>query len=77
MDSELFPVPMRAKSPAPEAIISVWDKPEDDESSTDGVYRSVGLGDQGYFWAMHEHRPDLFSHLPLHWEVRHCVAIER
>lgn len=63
MDSQLFPAPLRAKSPAPEAMISVWHKPEDDESSTDGIYRSVGLSGQGYFWAIHEYRPDLFSHL--------------
>jgi hypothetical protein len=69
MDSQLFPEEMRSESPAPDSIAQTWYKAEDDKSSPDGTYKSVALGDQGYFWALMDNHPELFKPLPLHWEV--------
>ena len=68
MDSQLFPSAMRARSPAPEAIVEAWVVPEVHEPDS-AAYRHVELGDQGYFWALLEYRPDMFFSLPLRWEV--------
>lgn len=39
----------------------------------DGHYVDVKLGDQGYWWAIVHHRPDVFRHLPYDWEVSSCL----
>ncbi|KZT03448.1 glycosyltransferase family 8 protein [Laetiporus sulphureus 93-53] len=39
----------------------------------DGHFRDVKLGDQGYWWAIVSHRPDVVEHLPLAWEVSSCL----
>ncbi|KAI9056644.1 glycosyltransferase family 8 protein [Trametes sanguinea] len=36
-------------------------------------YDGVKLGDQGYWWAIVKHRPDLFEHLSFDWEVSSCL----
>lgn len=33
-----------------------------------GHYQNVHLGDQGYFWAIIKHRPDIFQHLSYDYE---------
>jgi hypothetical protein len=65
MDSTLYPPTTRALSPAPQAIANLWGDPEDEA----GFYRHVGLGDQGYLYALKLYRPELFAPVPLQWEV--------
>jgi len=38
-----------------------------------GHYQNVHLGDQGYFWAIIKHRPDIFQHLSYDYEVSSCL----
>ncbi|KAF7964716.1 hypothetical protein HWV62_3677 [Athelia sp. TMB] len=38
-----------------------------------GHYEDVHLGDQGYFYAIVKHRPDIFAHLGFDWEVSSCL----
>ncbi|GBE82577.1 predicted protein [Sparassis crispa] len=38
-----------------------------------GHYEGVKLGDQGYWWAIVSHRPDVFEHLSFEWEVSSCL----
>lgn len=38
-----------------------------------GHYDAVRLGDQGYYWAIVKHRPDIFEHLSYDWEVSSCL----
>ncbi|KAI0956935.1 hypothetical protein AcW1_005492 [Taiwanofungus camphoratus] len=38
-----------------------------------GHYEGVKLGDQGYWWAIVSHRPDIFEHLSYSWEVSSCL----
>lgn len=33
-----------------------------------GFYEGVHLGDQGYFWAIVKHKPDIFQHLSFDYE---------
>lgn len=40
----------------------------------DGHYQGVKLGDQGYWWAIVSHRPDIFEHLSFDWEVSSCLV---
>ncbi|THG99040.1 hypothetical protein EW026_g3230 [Hermanssonia centrifuga] len=39
----------------------------------EGHYEDVKLGDQGYWWAIVSHRPDVFEHLSFDWEVSSCL----
>ncbi|CCM05333.1 uncharacterized protein FIBRA_07547 [Fibroporia radiculosa] len=53
---------------APPAFEAMFGKP-----SMDGHYKGVKLGDQGYWWAIVSHRPDVFEHLGFSWEVSSCL----
>lgn len=38
-----------------------------------GHYEGVKLGDQGYWWAIINHDPEIFQHLSYDWEVSSCL----
>ena len=40
----------------------------------DGHYVDVKLGDQGYWWAIVSHRPEILRHLSYDWEVSSCLV---
>lgn len=40
---------------------------------TGGKYDNVRLGDQGYWWAIIDHRPDIFEPLSFDFEVTSCL----
>lgn len=39
-----------------------------------GHYEGVKLGDQGYWWAIVSHRPELLQHLHFDYEVSSCLV---
>ena len=53
---------------APAAFTAMFGPP-----GPDGYYQNVKLGDQGYWWAIVNHRPDIFKHLSFDWEVSSCL----
>lgn len=52
----------------PDAFAALFGAP-----GADGHYQDVKLGDQGYWWAIVSHRPDIFRHLSYDWEVSSCL----
>jgi hypothetical protein len=68
MDSHFFPAAMRDICPAPMVIAKAWDPPEVHDPIS-AIYRNVGLGDQGYFWAFFSAQPERFYSIPVQWEV--------
>ncbi|KAI0075791.1 hypothetical protein K474DRAFT_1599183 [Panus rudis PR-1116 ss-1] len=73
MDSSVY---HDAKSPlagivplAPAAFRSMYGPP-----GPSGHYEGVKLGDQGYWWAIVEHSPDIVEHLSYDWETSSCLV---
>ncbi|KXN87717.1 Glycosyltransferase-like protein LARGE2 [Leucoagaricus sp. SymC.cos] len=63
--SHLFPPAL-----APEAFRAMYGLPGGDGY---GRYDNVRLGDQGYWWAIVSHRPDIFEPLSYDFEVTSCL----
>ncbi|KAI8998939.1 hypothetical protein BD414DRAFT_476483 [Trametes punicea] len=75
MDSSFYRAdPAAARVPAlgPAAFEAMFGKPVD---AGEGrmKYDGVRLGDQGYWWAIVSHRPDIFEYLSYDWEVSSCL----
>ncbi|TFK93191.1 glycosyltransferase family 8 protein [Polyporus arcularius HHB13444] len=58
---------------APPAFEAMFGKPVPDGDSGRMKYNGVKLGDQGYWWAIVSHRPEIFEHLSYDWEVSSCL----
>ena len=58
---------------APPAFEALYGKPVPDGSSGRMKYDDVKLGDQGYWWAIVSHRPEIFQHLSFDWEMSSCL----
>ena len=58
---------------APPAFKAMFGEPVPDGGSGRMKYDGVKLGDQGYWWAIVSHRPEIFEHLPYDWEVSSCL----
>ncbi|KAJ8482166.1 hypothetical protein ONZ51_g5532 [Trametes cubensis] len=75
MDSSYYrddPQAARVPALAPPAFEAMFGKPVE---AGDGRmrYEGVKLGDQGYWWAIVDHRPDIFEYLSFDWEVSSCL----
>lgn len=71
MDSSLYRDDVSGAHPpplAPPAFEAMYGPP-----GADGHYQDVKLGDQGYWWAIVAHRPEIFQHLSYEWEVSSCL----
>jgi hypothetical protein len=55
---------------APEAFRAMYGLPGGDGH---GRYDNVRLGDQGYWWAIVDHRPDIYEPLSYDFEVTSCL----
>ena len=53
---------------APAAFTAMFGPP-----GADGHYQGVKLGDQGYWWAIVSHSPEVFKHLSFDWEISSCL----
>lgn len=67
MASSLYPPSYSALGPA--AFAALFGAPD----ARTGRYEAVALGDQSFWWAIIEHAPALFRHLPYDWEVSSCL----
>ncbi|KAI0747781.1 hypothetical protein C8Q80DRAFT_1104015 [Daedaleopsis nitida] len=63
----------RVPALAPPAFEAMYGTPVPDGGSARVKYADVKLGDQGYWWAIVSHRPELFEHLSYDWEVSSCL----
>ncbi|KAJ7498067.1 hypothetical protein B0H11DRAFT_1998532 [Mycena galericulata] len=61
----LYPPPL-----APSAFRAMYGMPTGEH----GRYDNVHLGDQGYWWAIVEHNPDMFEPLSYDFEVSSCLV---
>ncbi|KAL1748024.1 glycosyltransferase family 8 protein [Schizophyllum fasciatum] len=68
MDSRLYDDGKPALSPS--AFRAMYGEP----AGPDGRYNNVKLGDQGFWWAIVDHRPDLFEPLSFDFEVSSCLV---
>ncbi|OSD02741.1 glycosyltransferase family 8 protein [Trametes coccinea BRFM310] len=77
MDSSYYradPEAARVPPLGPSAFEAMFGKPIPADAEAGTVkYDGVKLGDQGYWWAIVKHRPDLFEHLSFDWEVSSCL----
>lgn len=55
---------------APDAFRAMYGLPGGDGH---GQYENVRLGDQGYWWAIIDHRPDIYEPLSFDFEVTSCL----
>ncbi|KAF9557668.1 hypothetical protein CPC08DRAFT_736666 [Agrocybe pediades] len=69
MDSSIYRE-MKISALAPEAFRAMYGEPGGDGK---GRYDNVRLGDQGYWWAIVDHRPDIFEPLSYDYEVTSCL----
>lgn len=69
MDSSIYQDLKAPPSLAPEAFRAMYGEPGDGE----GRYDNVRLGDQGYWWAIVDHRPEIFEPLSYDFEVTTCL----
>lgn len=73
MDSSIYKSDSSRHFPpalAPEAFRAMYGLPGGDGH---GRYDNVRLGDQGYWWAIISHRPDIFEPLSYDFEVTSCL----
>ncbi|KAJ7184099.1 hypothetical protein C8R46DRAFT_1062857 [Mycena filopes] len=73
MDSSLYRMDTTGRYPpalAPSAFRAMYGSP----SGEDGRYDNVRLGDQGYWWAIVDHNPQLFEPLSYDFEVTSCLV---
>lgn len=70
MDSSIYRELGGVKAFSPEAFEVMYGLPGGDGK---GRYDNVRLGDQGYWWAIVNHRPDLFEPLKYDFEVTSCL----
>ncbi|KAI0822673.1 hypothetical protein BC628DRAFT_1326697 [Trametes gibbosa] len=72
MDSSHYHLPGEVPALAPSAFTAMFGPPIE---AGDGHmrYDGVKLGDQGYWWAIVSHRPDIFQHLSYDWEISSCL----
>lgn len=71
MDSSVYRSDTSGQYPpalSPPAFEAVYGPP-----GASGHYEGVHLGDQGYFWAVVKHYPDISEHLGFEWEVSSCL----
>jgi len=68
MDSSIYREYDDFPALAPEAFRAKYGSPK-----ANGRYNNVHLGDQGYWWAIVDHRPDLFEPLSYDFEVTSCL----
>ncbi|OBZ75298.1 hypothetical protein A0H81_04684 [Grifola frondosa] len=69
MDSVHYRADPQAPSARPAAFEAMFGPP----SQATGHYEDVKLGDQGYWWAIISHRPEIFEHLSYDWEISSCL----
>ncbi|CAL1703866.1 unnamed protein product [Somion occarium] len=70
MDSSLYREDGLGVTPiGPSAFQAMYGPP-----GPSGHYEGVKLGDQGYWWAIVSHRPDILEHLSYDWEVSSCLV---
>lgn len=73
MDSSIYRSDKSGDYPsalAPPAFRAMYGTPSKD---TNFKYDNVRLGDQGYWWAIVDHRPDIFEPLSYDFEVTSCL----
>ncbi|KAF9475321.1 hypothetical protein BDN70DRAFT_814321 [Pholiota conissans] len=70
MDSSIYRELGGVKAFSPEAFVTMYGLPGGDGK---GKYDNVRLGDQGYWWAIVDHRRDLFEPLKYDFEVTSCL----
>ncbi|KAF9452799.1 glycosyltransferase family 8 protein [Macrolepiota fuliginosa MF-IS2] len=73
MDSSIYQADSTHRFPSalgPEAFRAMYGLPGGDGR---GRYDNVRLGDQGYWWAIVSHRPDIFEPLSYDFEVTSCL----
>lgn len=63
----------RIRALATPAFEAMYGKPVLDADSGRMKYDDVKLGDQGYWWAIVSHRPEIFKHLSFDWEMSSCL----
>lgn len=68
MDSSIYREHDDFLALSPEAFKAKYGLPK-----ANGRYDNVRLGDQGYWWAIVDHRPDLFEPLSYDFEVTSCL----
>ena len=68
MDSSIYREHDDFPALSPEAFKAKYGLPQ-----ANGRYDNVRLGDQGYWWAIVDHRPDLFEPLSYDFEVTSCL----
>jgi len=68
MDSSIYREHDDFPALSPEAFKAKYGLPK-----VNGRYDNVRLGDQGYWWAIVDHRPDLFEPLSYDFEVTSCL----
>lgn len=69
MDSSIYRAdPEGPSALSPPAFLAMFGPP-----GPEGHYEGVKLGDQGYWWAIITHRPDIYEHLSFDWEVSSCL----
>ncbi|KAI0362796.1 hypothetical protein OH77DRAFT_1389705 [Trametes cingulata] len=78
MDSSFYrgdPHAARVPALAPPAFEAMFGKPVPVDGDPHGRvrYDGVKLGDQGYWWAIVSHRPEIYEHLSYDWEVSSCL----
>ncbi|KAI0807044.1 hypothetical protein C8Q74DRAFT_1312994 [Fomes fomentarius] len=67
------PQAARITALATPAFEAMYGKPVLDVDSGRLKYDDVKLGDQGYWWAIVSHRPEIFKHLSFDWEMSSCL----
>jgi len=70
MDSSIYRDRRGIPALSPEAFRAKYGLPGGDGK---GRYDNVRLGDQGYWWAIVDHRPDIFEPLSFDFEVTSCL----
>lgn len=70
MDSSIYREMGGVKALSPEAFVAKYGLPG---GNGKGRYDNVRLGDQGYWWAIVDYRPDLFEPLSFDFEVTSCL----
>ncbi|KAF8964140.1 hypothetical protein BDZ97DRAFT_1660946 [Flammula alnicola] len=70
MDSSIYRELGGIHALSPEAFRAKYGLPGEDGK---GRYDNVRLGDQGYWWAIVDHRPDIFEPLNYDFEVTTCL----
>ncbi|KAJ7043362.1 hypothetical protein C8F04DRAFT_944400 [Mycena alexandri] len=73
MDSSIYRADTSGRYPpalAPSAFRAMYGQP----NGEDGRYDNVRLGDQGYWWAIVDHNPQLFEPLSYDFEVTSCLV---